>query len=213
MVIQIPSSDIGENALKNHDSYYLWLCKQSGINGPLAHLFYETEFRWDKDIPDDENRAKVAAELREQYAQHLLVGEDGLISPEMRKKIDIIVKSILGPVCVFEVLVSLSQALDGLLNMDEEPHVDQYFSILMSNVGFDFYDDEDHDGNPEKVDQYWKKLMDRWLDRTFLPDGEGSLFPLDLKIWRENGESDQRKKPIWEQLNEWVIEQNFDDEL
>ena len=41
--------------------------------------------------------------------------------------------------------------------------------------GFDFYDEEDYDGNPEGVTKYWKKLLDRWLDREYLADGEGGF--------------------------------------
>lgn len=215
MVRQIPSTDVGEEALRHHDSYYSWLCKCSGIDGPLAQLFFETDFRWSDITPDDANRAKKAKEeLRERYAQHLLLGEDGLFTEEIRHKIDRVVKSILGPTCVFEVLVSVSMELDELLNLEDKPEPDKYFARLMGNVGFDFYDDEDYDHNPEKVMKYWKKLMDKWLDRDYLPDGEGGLFPLDLSVESEDpdyfkggGTHDQRYKSLWEQMQFWVDEE------
>lgn len=215
MVRQIPSTDVGEEALRHHDSYYTWLCNCSGIEGPLAQLFFETDFRWNEAIPDDANRAKKAREeLRERYAQHLLLGEDGLFTEELRHKIDRVVKSILGPACVFEVLVSLAMELDEMLNLEDKPEPEKYFARLMSNVGFDFYDEEDYDDNPEKVTKYWKKLMDGVLDRTYLPDGEGGLFPLDMSSESENpgyfdsgGDHDQRYKSLWEQLQAWVDEE------
>ena len=203
-MIQIPSTDVGKEALKNHDSYYAWLCKQSGISGPLARLFFETDFRWKSDIPDDENRAKVALDLREQYAEHLLVGDNEFISDDVRKKIDRVVKSILGPSCVFEVLVSLAKEIDETLNMEEESHVADYFGKLMDNVGFDFYDEEDYDDKPEMVTDYWAKRMNRWLDRDYLPDGEGGLFPLEMDSEGLGMGNDQRKRSLWDQMQDWL---------
>ena len=215
MVRQIPSTDIGVEALRHHDSYYGWLCKKSGINGPLAMLFFETDFRWSKDIPDDEKIAKKAKEeLRERYGQHLILGEDGIFTDEIRTKIDRIVKSILGPACVFEVLVSLSIELDELLNMENDPAPEKYFERLISNLGIDIMDDEDYDLHPEATKKYWMKLINTWMDREFLPDGEGSLFPLnsnlhssDEDFFASGGPHDQRKMCILDQLNAWVEEE------
>lgn len=218
MTIQIPSSELAEVALKSHASYYSWLCQESGISGPLAQLFFETDFRWDKDIPDDENRGKEGLALREQYAIFVITGQRStLISKEEWKYVDILKKSILGPVTVFEVLVCLARDLNDLLNLDQESHVDQYFGQLMENVGFNFYDEEDWDESPEKVKKYWKKLLDRVLDRTYLPDGEGGLFPLDVTdSIDEDGNltiPDQRKRTIWSQMNDWADQkmENLDD--
>lgn len=201
MARQIPSSDMAQEALKNHDSYYAWLCKESGISGPLAQMFFETDFRWTEDVLDDENRAKDGVALREQYAIYLLACDKDTVTEQQWHNIDRLKKSILGPASVFEVLVCLARDLDEMLNMDPERQVQTYFERLMMNVGFDFYDEEDYDMDPKKVTEYWHGLMDRMLDRTYLPDGEGGLFPLDLT---ENLTIDMRKIPLWEQLNTWV---------
>ena len=173
---------------------------QSGIEGPLARLFYETDFRWVDTVPDDENRAKEAKDLRTQYAIYLLAKDkiDTVLSSEEWHNVDLLKKSILGPACVFEILVCLARDIDSMLNMDNESHVKDYFSRLMSNVGFDFYDEEDWDENSEKVEKYWKKLLNRLLDRQYLDDGEGGLFPLD------SPESSQLQRPLWSQMNDWI---------
>lgn len=206
MVRQLPTSDIGKNALKNHNSYFAWLCDQSGLHNPLSRIFYETEFRWSKEIPDDANRAKAGMELREAYAQHLLIGEDGVISPADRKNIDRLMKSIIGPASVFEVLVSIARTLDEMLNLEEKPRPEVYFGRLMENLGLDIYDDEDYDLRPEQTRKAVQEALDKWMDRAFLPDGEGGLFPLDTT---EKSYPDQRKVSIWEQMGTWV-EQEFE---
>lgn len=201
MVRQLPASDIGKDALKNHHSYFAWLCDQSGLHSPLSRIFYETDFRWSKDIPDDENRAKAGTELRETYAQHILVGKDGIITPEIRKSVDRLMKSIIGPASVFEVLVSLARTLDEMLNLEAEPRSQDYFARLMENLGLDIYDDEDFDLRPEQTHGAVMEIINRWLDREFEPDGEGGLFPLDAT---EMSFPDQRKESIWAQMQAWV---------
>lgn len=200
MARQVPSTEVAQDALKKHCSYYSWLCMQSGIDGPLARLFYETDFRWSDTVPDDENRAKEAKELRTQYAIYLLAKDemDTVLSKEQWHDVDLLKKSILGPACVFEVLVCIARDLDSMLNMGAESCVKTYFERLMMNVGFDFYDEEDWDTDSEKVEKYWKKLMDRWLDRSYLSDGEGGLFPLN------SPDTDQVQRSLWSQMNDWV---------
>lgn len=218
MVKQIPSSEVSQEALKGSCSYFTWLCQCSGLEGgPLARLFYETDFRWPDTVPDDENRAKNAKDLREQYAIYLLAGDHAsdVISEAQWRDIDRMKKSIIGDACVFEVLVHLAIEMDNLMNMNSESQIKQYFAKLMENAGFDLYDEEDWDGAPDKVDAYWKQVLDRVLDRTYLPDGEGSLFPLDVTSEKvASGEIDQRTRPLWEQLNDWVDqEMEIDDGL
>lgn len=204
MARQIPINNLVQDALKNHKSYYSWLCQESGIGGPLAQMFFETDFRWKEDIPDDENRAKDAVALREQYAIFILIGEETeLISTEQWHDIDRIKKSILGPACVFEVLVCLARNLDEMLNLEEKKDVGKYFHQLMENGKFDLYDEEDYDFDTEKVKNYWEKHMNCILDRTYSADGTGSLFPFHGKIVDGNI-PDQRKKSLWDQANDWV---------
>lgn len=203
MVRQIPSSNVAETALKNSCSYFTWLCQESGIDGPLARLFYETDFRWVDGVADDENRAKEAKDLREQYAIFLIAGSaaEAVVDEAQWRDIDILKKSILGPACVFEVLVCLARNMNDLMNIDPEPKVKEYFGRLMMNVGFDFYDEEDWDDNSQKVEKYWTDLLNRVLDRAYLPDGEGGLFPV------EDAEADLRELSLWDQMNLWTNEQ------
>lgn len=205
MAIQIPSDETAKEALEKHKSYYKWLCELSGMDGVLAQMFFQTDFRWDDGIPDDANRAKESKEeLREKYARHILnIDDESNISTDDRTKIDRVVRSILGPACVFEVLVMIAKNIDDMMNMEEEPHISEYFERLMMNVGFDFYDEEDYDVNPEKVTKYWENCLDRWLDREYLPDGEGGLFPLAVDLMGEK-RYDQRKRSLWEQMGDWI---------
>lgn len=210
MARQIPSTDLAREALKSHHSYYGWLCEKSGISGPLAQLFYSTDFRWVDGIKDDENREKDALSLRNDYAISLLTGDkNNVLTSEEWRNVDRVKKSILGPACVFEVFVKLAQELNDMLNMDEENRTSEYFERLMMNVGFNFYDDEDYDSNPERVEKYWKEKLDTVLDRIYLPDGEGGLFPLDMagKSPEEIAKMDQRKRSLWEQMNDWVVQE------
>lgn len=211
MVRQIPSTKIASDALQKHCSYFSWLCELSGAEGPLARIFYETDFRWPDGIEDDENRAKSAKDLREQYAIYLLCGDDanGIISTEKWHDIDLLKKSILGPASVFEVLVCLAMELDSMLNMEPESQVKKYFSKMMENAGFDVMDDEDWDGDAKKTEKYWQNVLDRVLDRKYDKTGKGGLFPIKKQ---ESGNYDQRKKPLWSQMNDWADQEMDENE-
>lgn len=203
MVRQIPSTDIAYNALKNHCSYFSWLCMCSGIEGPLARLFFETDFRWKDGIVDDENRAKEAKDLREQYAIYILAGDDltTAISEDQWKDIEKLKKSILGPACVFEVFVCLARNMDDMLNMESESQVKKYFSILMENAGFDVKDEEDWDDDSEKTEKYWTFVLNRVLDRTYCHNGKGGLFPVESS---DDNEYDAVQRSLWDQMNDWA---------
>ena len=213
MARQIPSTDLAEEALKNHDSYYKWLCMQSGLEGPLAELFFTTDFRWVDNIVDDANRALEAKDLREQYAIYLLAGDkaSSAIFADQWHDIDRLKKSVIGPSCVFEVLICLARELDSMLNMEPESQIKKYFSVLMNNAGFDFYDEEDWDSDSEKVEKYWKKVLDRVLDRTYSADGKGGLFPLKEANAQDSGEyisgQNQLQRSLWEQMQYWADEE------
>lgn len=204
MVRQIPSTNIAYSALKNHCSYFTWLCDISGLSGPLARLFFETDFRWVDGIVDDENRAKDAKDLREQYAIFILADNytASAIPTEKWKDIDLLKKSILGPACVFEVFVCLAIDADNMLNVKAEPQVKYYFNRLMENAGFDVMDEEDWDDNSEKAESYWKEILDRVLDRTYSADGKGGLFP--IKTSDKTGEYNAAQRSLWEQMNDWA---------
>jgi len=183
--------------LQGCETYLKWLMSKSGIkNCELCKRLFETDFAWSVDA--DEIRAKDAVELRRIYSD-----EVGLSEGKSVREIDRIWKSIGGKCSVFELLLKLAMQLDSLVNEEEEGSRISYFmEVFMRNLGLDFSvscvaDNE----NREDREEDFREKIDRFIERKYGRDGSGGgLFPL------KKTSKDQRKEPIWNQMNEWLNE-------
>ena len=166
-------------------SYYRWLCEKSELEGPLAPFLFETDFKWTD--PDDANRAADGIGLREQYADE--VGAD--LDPNMKDKLQ---KSIHGKCCLFELLLSLANHIDAMVNEGEESMAPDFFHIMLENLKLTDFDEEDYDHDPEKCVSVWSN--------SFLGGcNAATLFPT----------KDNKPGTIWQKMNDWVDENTDED--
>ena len=179
----------------------------SDISRELCRVLFETDFRWSDEIVEDEIRAKDALEVRKEYANE--IGKD---QEKSKRDTDRIWKSILGKTSVLEVIFRLCMHLDEMTNEGEPGSMIWiFYRILINNLGLDSMDDEDFDHRKEDVETFWNTSLTRFLDRTYAADGSGGgLFP--IREWSiSGGYNDQKKVPIWDQMNIWLGEHLDDD--
>ena len=132
----------------------------------------------------DENRSDEGKDLREIFSD-----ECGF---------DYIPDEINGPCSVLEMMISLSKRWNQEVSeTNEEDNSIIYFWTMIKNLGLEGCTDDKFD--PEFV----REKLNILLDRDYLENGEGSLFP--LKRSKEN----QKNIEIWYQLQNYIIE-NYD---
>lgn len=182
--------------LDGKKSYMFWLFERSNFSGILARYMYETDFR--SSIDDDKIQMEKALELRKEYAESVYEGANERAS-------DRVWKSILGPCSMLEMVIYLADSIDKIVNESEENRYSEFFHILVDNAKLTKFDDEDYDLKGDTVLKYWLDKIDFILDRKYSKDGKGGFFPL------EKPKKDQRKVPIWYQMNAW-LEENSDDD-
>lgn len=190
MVKQIRNGELVEKLIQDGKSYFRWLQKKSDLDGPLSSLLADTDFENVNGI-DDVLVEKTKEELRLAYAEDVLEDYEG---DHYEKAVETVVKSVRGPVCLFEVMLCLAISINEMFeDLDAADGPAHFFGILMKNCGLDLYDEEDYDTRPETVDTYWKKRiemirklifpgcdvqeslwkqMNFWIDRHTNEDGE-----------------------------------------
>jgi hypothetical protein len=176
---------------KIQQDYFLWLCETVGITRSRpTHTYIELAWSLHKTIfygfvPNDDNRAEDGKKLREKFSDFALDAKD--------------CPCLDGQCTVLEMLVALSQRMEFILSKPgEHNHTGKYFWKMIDNLGIDKFTDDD----PELERKIFNnsRIIDRWLERKFLPSGLGSIFPL------KQPEEDQRNVEIWYQLMAWLDE-------
>ena len=210
MVKQIRNDEVVGKIIDQGDGYFHWLQRVSGLSGPLSSMLADTEFVSVKDI-DDVIEKKAKEEIRRKYADDIAEKEN-----LDDKETETLLKSIRGNCCLFEVIVCLAYSINEMFeDLDAYDGCAHFFNILMENSGFNRYDEEDYDMNPEKVKAYWEDRIRIVVDRSYKTDGSGGgLFPLDKRSLRPNNEgpySDRRKVSLWQQMNDWVDQHTNED--
>lgn len=172
------------------DPYFNWLCILIGIDqrtsgrnyGMLAQMLHSMEFR--AKLPADDNRGMDGLQLRVEFMQ--MHGPHGSATNR-------------GKCTMLEFFVALAKRMSFLMNGNPgRHHTEYYFWILMRNLGLTkLTDDKWHYING---DFYVEDAMQRVLDRQYLPNGEGGIFPLRRPT------SDQRSVEIWYQMHSWLSE-------
>lgn len=145
----------------------------------LAVTLYQKEFTWF--VSNDDNRVEDGKELREMFLDEMAIERD---------------QNWMDEGCsMLEMLVALSRRC--AFAADEDSF--EWFWILVDNLGLrPFVDEEFSDDYNVDVDI----ILDRVINRTYLPDGRGGLFPLRFP------EADQREIEIWYQLASYLNENN-----
>ncbi|MBP5728942.1 MAG: hypothetical protein J6Y48_17895 [Clostridia bacterium] len=208
MAVQI---NIDDEALKGCKTYFRWLFEQiePAKNDPDSRRMEELcGFLFDRDyifdIAEDGTRAMNATDIRMKYAEK--------IGAEMKKSerdIDRIRKSIHGKCSALELIFSVCVSLDEMVNEGEEGSmVPIFFRILIKNMGF--FGVDCADCMSDRVLEHWSNVLDRFMKREYDADGShGGMFP--VKNWNKKSDKDQRKVPIWYQMNEW-LDKNLDED-
>lgn len=210
MVKQIRNDEVVGKIIDHGNGYFHWLQRVSGLSGPLSSMLADTEFVSVKDI-DDVIEKKAKEEIRRKYADDIAEKEN-----LDDKETETLLKSIRGNCCLFEVIVCLAYSINEMFeDLDAYDGCAHFFNILMENAGFNQYDEEDYDMDPEKVKTYWEDRIRIVVDRDYKTDGTGGgLFPLKwVSDYRDDRKSytDRRSISLWHQMNDWVDEHTNED--
>lgn len=103
---------------------------------------------------------------------------------------------------VLEMLVGLANRMEDVLENPMKPErLGDWFILLISNLGFKTFTDENWSSDKECLIH---ERIDILLKRQYDPSGAGGLFPLE-----ERRVKDQRKVEIWYQMMSY-IDESFD---
>lgn len=153
----------------------------------LCRDLYFTPFYWT--IPEDENRAADGIDLREEFGYFEDFAE---------------------PCSVLEVLIAIARRMDFEM---ADPVcggsiTKACFWSLIGNLGLDICTDDNYDECHLWDSEYVASRLDRWMSRSFEPDGTGGIFPLEYTT------VDQRTVEIWYQMFAYLREKAvYDDAL
>lgn len=166
--------------------YLLWKCNlDNGLKyGKYSRLFeilHHIEFTWS--IPRDDNREADGLELREEYdIPHGYTIEEEEDFQEHW-------------VSVLEMLIGLAVRVeDEIIGDPADEHPEDFFMDMIKNLGLDIF------VGKRFLDEDVIKIVRRWLNRRFEPDGRWSPFPV------RNDCRDQRELEIWDQMNSYISE-------
>lgn len=160
----------------------------------MLSRLHEIEFTIpNKHCTMDLNRVVDAMDLRNDYVLYL-AGQDIYIpigSSVFSKKPS-----------VLEVLTALASRCerDIMYDADKGPRTWKWFWMMMENLGLDHFNDDMILNLPNSI-TIIDDIVRKFLDRTFEPTGEGSLFPLESSPM-----IDQRSLDIWTQMTRFLSE-------
>lgn len=157
------------------DRYLDWLTNQirpsrDGSFRDLYDLLHTKEFVWF--VPNDDNRIDDGFDIRFEFFHRTVTLPQGC--------------------SVLEVLIGLSRRIAFIAGGDSE---DWAWELLV-NLGLDRMSGNIGRVRAEQVEE----ILERFIWRTYDPDGSGGLFPLK---WPP---ADQRKIEIWYQMCSWIEE-------
>lgn len=179
------------------DGYFLWLCRKVGIGihpsgapyfalAEALHSCYFTPERTGMDM----NRAYDGLHLRAEY----LSRHDDTGSAKSR-----------GACTMLEMMIGLARRMAFLMENEEKPkRVREFFWRLIENLGLKNFDDLHF--NTFRGEVAVQKAMRHVMNRDYMPDGRGGLFPV------KHASSDFRKMEIWYQMHAWLSE-NYRSEI
>ena len=148
----------------------------------LFSRLYDTEFIYT--IPMDGNRAEDGIDLRYRFG-HEQNYDDYIIASFLDDR----------PCSVLEMMIALSIRCEEHLmdNPDIGNRTGQWFWEMLGSLGLDDMTDICYDR------RYVDRVLDRFLERDYEPNGEGGLFVV-------NNGRDMRATEIWYQMNYYLSE-------
>lgn len=174
--------------------YFNFLCSLVKTDTEYKYLFnwlHSTEFY--SLVPNDDNRCEDGKKLRNMY-----------LDMEARVKCRLVKGENFGSEnsSVFEMLIGLAYRMENsLVGSNFEKSLAECFEIFLFNLGLSWYSDSEiEEYNPSFWDGEIERRLKIFLERKYMSDGQGGLFPL------RNPKSDQRKVEIWYQMSEYLLE-------
>lgn len=179
------------------DKYYEWLChlinvnkEQDERNQPsyktLMKKLFSTEFTWT--VRNDANRAYEGRELRAIFCEkHDILYEFDEFNYDAS---------------MLETIIGLAFRCENIMtgHEDSRPMAD-WFWELMGNCGLTDFIDESF------LDECVVNILYKIINRTFERDGKGGLFPIRF------GNKDQRKVELWYQMNLYLVERYYTEDV
>lgn len=169
------------------DRYFEWLYSLVGSvrnRNPsrsywgLTKQLYKREFVWF--VPNDDNRVEDGKELRYEFIQEIDFDEVDPLWMDLGSS-------------VLEVLIALARRA----SFQTDKEADEWFYIFLENLELSsFVDGSYGPGAETEVDI----VIERFIFRTYGPDGSGGLFPL------RGPHKDQRDVELWYQLASYLLE-------
>lgn len=151
----------------------------------LLYALHDTEFTFL--ISKDANRASDGIDLRYQFGY-----ECGYSDDYIAKNLDI------SPCSVLEMMIALS--INGEQHIMDDPkygdRTGQWFWNMIVSLGLSNMDDRNFD------DLYFRKVMQRFLNREYERNGKGGLFTI------HDNSLDMRSAEIWYQFM-WYLDELF----
>lgn len=145
----------------------------------LAEEMFRMEFTWF--VPNDDNRLADGIDLREEFVT------------ETQAERDLYFMTI--ECSFFEMFVALCRRAEFQSTND----VYWWFRQLLDNLQIgDITDTKFNPKNAVRIQNAMRKV----IDRDYLTDGFGGLFPL------HNPDGDQRQVEIWYQMSAYILENN-----
>lgn len=169
------------------ESYFDWLCDKVDYelhrdSKQLLLDLYLIDFY--SLVPNDDNRAADGQALREQYGVEI----DDIGIEEY----------LTGPCTLLEMLIALAGRMNFIASKPNSPdRTSEMFWILIDNLGLELISTGDPLVSSKRRRN--KRAIQRLLDRDYLENGKGGLFPLTTPHHK-----DQRKTEIWYQMQAYM---------
>lgn len=194
--------------------YFNWLCTIVHIDNYLnmswyilAKLLHNIEYYWV--VSNDDNRATDGVKLRQKWLNLIKDEADNLGVEGPTFPLD----SLCGPCTLLEMLVGLSIRIESDI-MQNESFGDRtaiwFWKMIHNILCYDnskktlimFSDNEISTKEGDEIKEKFTKMM----DRDYLYNGSGGLFPLN-----NNLNQDQKTVEVWYQAQEWLKENYFNE--
>ena len=110
-----------------------------------------------------------------------------------------------GTPTVLEIFCSIAvECEDKIMHNDDYGNrTDQWFWIMLYNLGINIYDDEHYSS---RIAEEIEDKVQMFLSRGYNYYGDGGIFTVNRPYY------DMRSAPLWEQLN-WYLNENYAEEF
>lgn len=173
------------------NAYKSWLYDMVGVNSPdhSYYLLLDSLFSIDYFflIEFDENRMMDGINLRSEF-----------ISSEATDNMKYNIFMSSDTANVLEVLIGIAKRMDFILYDEQESRLIPLFWELIENLGLGEMDDNNFKGNA-----IVRRVISKWLNRSYTSSGKGNIFPLKKTKY------DQRQRETWDQMNEYLLEKYY----